>query len=191
MILSAKPQYSIVILPPQKEIDYVADLKNQLNAKIGWYNSRNAKAHVTICEFTADLDELDRIIEDLKEITSYETPRHLFFDGVSSYANGAVYLKPDEQTKAPLMALMVRIQKNLGITNLYKSKSPHMSIGRKLSEENVAIALDMFADAKLDFNCSHIVLRKFNPEKKQYDIFLKDFDFLGLELSPVAQQSLF
>lgn len=191
MILSAKPQYSIVILPPKEEINYVAELKNQLNAKIGWYNSRNAKAHVTICEFTADLDELERIIKDLKEIASYEMPSHLIFDGVDSYANGAVYLKPDLQTKVPLTALMVRVQKNLGITNQYKSKAPHMSIGRKLSEENVAIALAMFTDAKLDFNCSNLVLRKFNPNKKQYEVFCEDFEFLGLTPEENAQQSLF
>lgn len=191
MILSAKPQYSIVILPPKNGIDYVANLKNQLNAKIGWYNSRNSVAHITICEFTADIEELDRIIKDLKEIASYETPRHLVFDGVSSYANGAVYLKPNEETKVPLTELMVRVQKNLGITNLYKSKSPHVSIGRKLSEENVQIALNMFADAQLDFNCTRIVLRKFNPAIKQYDVFLEDFNFLGKELKPKVQQSLF
>lgn len=191
MILSAKQQYSIVILPPQEGIDYVANLKNQLNAKIGWYNSRNAKAHVTICEFTAEPDELGSIMADLKEIVSYESPRHLVFDGVSSYANGAVFLKPDDATKAPLTALMGRIHKNLGVTNLYKSKSPHMSIGRKLSEENVALALNMFADAKLDFNCNHIVLRKFNPEIKQYDVFADDFPFLALPCEVEAQPSLF
>ncbi|MNK03385.1 hypothetical protein D3C87_212300 [compost metagenome] len=191
MILSAKPQYSIVILPPKKEINYVADLKNQLNAKIGWYNSRNAKAHITICEFTADLSELDRVIKDLKEIASYETPSYLIFDGVDSYANGAVYLKPNAQTKVPLTELMVRIQKNLGITNQYKSKSPHMSIGRKLSEENVEIALSMFSNAKLEFECNNLVLRKFNPNKKQYDIFMEDFIFLGLPPKPEVQQSMF
>lgn len=191
MILSAKPQYSIVILPPQEGIKYVADLKNELNAKIGWYNSRNAKAHVTICEFTADIDELERIINDLKEIASYETPQRLTFDGVDSYANGAVYLKPNAQTKAPLTELMVRVQKNLGITNQYKSKSPHMSIGRKMNEENVEIALNMFANAKLEFICNNLVLRKFNPNKKQYDIFLEDFDFLGLPRIADVQQSLF
>ncbi|MFN0291888.1 2'-5' RNA ligase family protein [Pedobacter helvus] len=191
MILSAKPQYSIVLLPPQEGIDYVANLKNQLNDKIGWYNSRNAKAHVTVCEFTADLDELDRVINDLKEIASYEVPHHLVFDGVDSYANGAVFLKPDAETKAPLTALMVRVQKNLGVTNQYKSKSPHMSIGRKLSEENVALALDMFAGAKLEFNCANLVLRKFNHKIKQYVVFSEDFPFLGLTRIEETQQSLF
>ncbi|SOD13094.1 2'-5' RNA ligase [Pedobacter xixiisoli] len=191
MILSAKQQYSIVILPPKEGIDYVADLKNQLNKKIGWYNSRNAKAHVTICEFTADIDELEDVISDLREIASCEKPHHLVFDGVDSYANGAVYLKPNLQTKVPLTQLMVRVQKNLGVTNQYKSKSPHMSIGRKMNEENVEIALNMFADAKLEFNCANLVLRKFNPKIKQYDIFLEDFDFLGLPCKEEAQQSLF
>jgi 2'-5' RNA ligase len=191
MILSAKQQYSIVILPPLEGINYVADLKNQLNARIGWYNSRNAKAHVTICEFTADTDELEYIIKDLKAIASYEVPHKLVFDGVDSYANGAVYLKPNAQTKAPLTELMARVQRNLKVTNQYKSKAPHMSIGRKLNEENVAIALAMFADAKLDFDCGNLVLRKFSPTKKQYVPFSDDFKFLGLPRKEEAQQSLF
>jgi 2'-5' RNA ligase len=177
MSILEPPKYSIVIAPPQIEI--------------GWYNSRNSKAHITIVEFTSDEDELVYIIDHLKEIASYETPMHLNFDGVDKYSNGAVFLKPDVATKTPLTDLMVRIQKDLKIKNSYKSKDPHISIGRKLSEENVEIALKMFADVKLAFNCSDLILRKFNTVKKQYDYFSEDFIFLGMPQKPNPQQSLF
>ena len=101
MILE-KFKYSIVIAPPQDGIDYVGQLKNELNTKIGWYNSRNSKAHLTIIEFTADEDELEEVKYALKRIASHENPVHLRFDGVDSYPNGAVFLKPDEETRAPL-----------------------------------------------------------------------------------------
>jgi 2'-5' RNA ligase len=191
MSASANPKYSIVIAPPQAGIDYGAQLKDELNSKIGWYNSRNSKAHVTIIEFTADEDELVKIIAHLKEVASYEQPIDLSFDGVSSYPNGAVFLKPDEATKLLLTDLMINIQKKLNIKNSYKSKDPHISIGRKLSDENVEIALQLFANAKLDFYCTHLILRKFNPDRKQYDYFSEDFRFLGVEPKPEAQQSLF
>jgi len=190
MILN-KQKYSIVIAPPQAGIDYVATLKDELNSAIGWYHSRNAKAHITISEFTADEDELVKIIANLKEIASYENPMHLNFEGVGSYSNGAVFLKPDEATKTEVANLMRRVQKKLSIKNAYHSKDPHISIGRKLTEGNVQIALKMFADAKLDFSCDHLVLRKFNPDLKQYEFFSEEFKFIGAEPIPAAQQSLF
>lgn len=190
-MISEKFKYSIVIAPPQDGICYVDKLKNELNTKIGWYNSRNSKAHLTIIEFTADDYELEEVISALKKITSYENPLYLRFDGVDSYPNGAVFLKPDEAIKVPLTELMARIQKKLNIKNSYKSKDPHISIGRKLSEENVEIALEMFADANLEFTCENLVLRKFNPERKQYDKFSDDFKFLGVTPEQAAQQSLF
>lgn len=186
-----KELYSIVIAPPQTGIDYVDHLKDELNGAIGWYNSRNSKAHVTISEFTADEDELAIITAHLREIASYENPIHLNFEGVGNYVNGAVFLKPDEATKIEVGHLMKRIQKKLNIKNAYHSKDPHISIGRKLNEENVQIALKMFSEAKLDFNCNHLVLRKFNPLVKQYDFFSDDFKFVGVEPKPAAQQSLF
>lgn len=186
-----KDLYSLVIAPSKVGIEYVAKLKDDLNTAIGWYNSRNSKAHITIIEFTADEDELEEIIKHIIEITSFEKPIHLSFEGVNNYPNGAVFLKPDELTKIPLADLMVRIQKALNIKNSYKSKDPHISIGRKLSEENVKTALDMFAKVKVDFDCSNLILRKFNTSEKQYDYFSEDFPFLGLPPKPNAQQSLF
>lgn len=190
-MISNPPKYSIVIAPPQVGIDYVATLKDELNAVIGWYNSRNSKAHITISEFTADKDELVKMMAKLKEIASYENPMHLHFEGVGNYVNGAVFLKSNEATKIEVSDLMKRIQKKLNIKNAYHSKDPHISIGRKLNEENVQMALKMFAKAKLDFNCNHLTLRRFNPDLKQYEVFSGEFEFVGAKPKPAAQQSLF
>jgi len=186
-----KDLYSVVIAPPQDGIEYVTKLKDELYAEIGWYNSRNSKAHITICEFTADDDELDKIIENLLEISSYEKPIDLSFNGVDNYPNGAVFLKPNQNTKTPLSELMIRIHKKLNLKNSYKSKDPHISIGRKLNEQNVEVALKMFAEVKLDFECKNLLLRKFNPKKKQYEKFSEEFPFLGTPPKPNSQQSLF
>lgn len=191
MIISDNSKYSLVIAPPKIGIEYVDELKDELHAKIGWYNSRNSKAHVTIVEFTANEDELDEIITHIKEIACYEKRMHLSFDSVGYYSNGAVFLKPDVATKTPLTELMVRVQKNINIKNSYISKDPHISIGRQLNEQNVKTALEMFTNVKLDFDCSNLILRKFNTSKKQYDYFSEDFPFLALPPKADAQQSLF
>lgn len=183
--------YSLVIEPSAQGIEYVTKLKDELFNEISWYNSRNSKAHLTIIEFTAKVDDLDEILENITQIASYEKPLHLNFKGVGNYSNGAVFLKPDDETKVSLAELMIRIQKQLNIKKSYNSKDPHISIGRKLSSENVEKALKMFSEAKLDFECKNLVLRKFNPEKKQYDYFSKDFPFVGKQSKPNAQQTLF
>ena len=183
--------YSLVIVPSLEGIEYVTKLKDELFNVIKWYNSRNSKAHLTIVEFTAKEDDLNEIIENIKEIASHEKPLHLKFNGVGNYSNGAVFLKPHGETKITLTALMIRIQKELAIKKSYNSKDPHISIGRKLSSENVEKALKIFKDVNLDFDCENLVLRKFNFEKKQYDIFSADFKFLGKPPKQEAQQSLF
>ncbi|RZL39646.1 MAG: 2'-5' RNA ligase family protein [Pedobacter sp.] len=184
-------KYSIAIITDDAGTDYVNVLKDQLFKKIGWYHSRNSKAHITISEFATNEDELQRIVKHLKEIAGHENPIHLNFDGVDSYPNGAVFLAPDDTSKSPFIDMMKRIQSNLKITKSYNSKDPHLTIARKLNDENVEIALKMFGNVKLDFNCANVVLRKFNPEIKQYEIFSTDFPFLGLPPKPVAQTSLF
>lgn len=188
-----KDLYSIVIMPDDDGIKKVKEWKDDLKTKIKWYNSSNSKAHITISEFLADEDEIVDIINHLKELASYEKPTHLNFEGTSSYSNGAVFLAPDKPTKGTLTGLMTRIQKNLKIKKSYHSKDPHMSIGKKLTGENVAVALEMFKEVKLDFDCASIVLRKFNPKErvKQYEIQSENFPFLGLPPKPPAQQSLF
>ncbi|WP_165501786.1 2'-5' RNA ligase family protein [Pedobacter frigiditerrae] len=178
-------------MPQEEGVVCVDEYKNALYTKIGWYNSRNSNAHITISEFVIDEGEIVDIINHLKEIASYENPIHLNFEGINSYANGAVFLKPDEPTKSILTDLMKRIQKNLNIKKSFHSKDPHISIGRKLTKENVTIALEMFKEAKLEFDCTSIVLRKFNPVKKQYDVLPNEFKFIGLPPKPLAQQSLF
>ncbi|NQX30924.1 2'-5' RNA ligase family protein [Pedobacter boryungensis] len=188
-----EPRYSIAIMPPKSGIDYVNELKNSLCTAINWFNSKNSKAHVTISEFVADDDEIEKIINQLKDLSSYEKPFHVNFEGVSSYKNGAVFITPDGNSKIALKQLMLNIQKGLKIKNVNHSKDPHMSIGRKLSEDNVATALKMFADVKLNFDCVGLVLRKFNPDIKvrQYEVLNHDFKFLGNEPKPNLQQSLF
>jgi 2'-5' RNA ligase len=189
-----KDLYSIVIMPDDNGIKKVKDWKDDLKAKINsWYNSYNSKAHITISEFLADEDEIVGIIDHLKEIAGYENSIHINFEGVKSYPNGAVFLAPDEPTKNTLSDFMKRIQKNLNLKKSYHSKDPHMSIGRKLNEKNVAIALEMFKEARLEFDCTSIALRKFNPNEgvKQYEIQSENFPFLGLHPKPPAQQSLF
>ena len=176
-----KDLYSVAIMPPEDGLQIVKELKNKLFSRIGWYASVNSKAHITITEFVADEDELTHIVNQLSELTSFEKPIHLNFEGANNHKNGAVFLTPNENSKLALYALMKRIQEGLKIKNFYNSKDPHLSIGRKLSIENVEIALEIFTEVKLDFECAGIVIRKFNPDPKvrQFAVYGDEIKFLG------------
>ncbi len=193
MIANPYEKYAVVIMPPLSEIEYVRKLKEELNAAIGWYHSKNAEAHISILEFQATETEIIKIIHHLRKVASYEREMHLAFDGVGQYLNGAVFLKPTDTCKAPLVAVMKRVQEylhnNIKLTG--KSNDPHLSIGRQLNDEQKAVALSMFADASLNFKCSGFTLRKFDRSKRQYQVHTSDLVFSAAPRKPPAQQSLF
>lgn len=54
-------KYSIAFIPDSKTSEEVKKLKLQLADEIGWYNSKNSLAHITICEFTSTDKEIEII----------------------------------------------------------------------------------------------------------------------------------
>jgi hypothetical protein len=190
-MVGVKSTYSLVVRPPSEGLDYVNTLKKQLFNRIGWYHSCNAEAHMSILAFQATEVELINVIRQLRETVSYEREISLAFEGVGNYSNGAVFLKPSETCKSSLVALMKRIHGCLPIKLTERSSDPHISIGRQLNAEQVRTALEMFEDAALCFQCSNLVLRKFNDEVRQYDVYEDGFNFLDKPPLPKPQLSLF
>ncbi|WP_431242086.1 hypothetical protein ACQ9BO_19415 [Flavobacterium sp. P21] len=66
--------YSVVIHPSDNGIDSVKVMKDYLKSKIGWFNSCNSVAHITICEFKIDESQLDSI---KKSFLKFPTLLHL------------------------------------------------------------------------------------------------------------------
>ncbi len=71
---------------------------------------------------------------------------------------------------------MKKIQEALQISSKDGSDDPHISIGRNLTPENIQIARDLFTAINMDFLCDALILREFDPVKKQYFI-LETFPF--------------
>ncbi|WP_431242087.1 hypothetical protein ACQ9BO_19420 [Flavobacterium sp. P21] len=65
---------------------------------------------------------------------------------------------------------MKKIHETLKFLNLKKSDDPHLSIGRRLTPENLKIASQLFTTIDMEFLCDKIVLREFDPIKKQFFI---------------------
>ncbi|MDR0229048.1 MAG: 2'-5' RNA ligase family protein [Flavobacteriaceae bacterium] len=165
-------------------------MKLQLSEYIGWYNSKNALAHITISKFQTDIQGLTKIAELVKQQCSTFTPTPVVFDGYGYYPNGAFFLAVAAESQIPLKAYAKKVISKIALPNVYKSSEPHMSIARKLDAERLQKALTFFEHPNLSFMCNQVALRRFNPQRGQYDI-IDLFPFLGLPSMEVEQLSLF
>lgn len=177
--------YSKTIVPPVKE------MKDLLKSKINWYNSCNSEAHITICEFKIEESQLGSVQKKLSKISDTFTPFVVQLNDFGSYENaGAFFIAPDKDSSHKLISIMKKIHEALKSLKPEKSTSPHMSIGRKLTPENLKIASEIFTTIDLDFLCDAIVLREFDPVAKQFFV-LNTFPFGSNPEPEFVQGSLF
>lgn len=183
-------KYSVAIYPSQEVIDAVKTMKDYLKSKIDWYNSCNSVAHITICEFSIDETQIEKYKQKLFKICDTFTPCQAKLDHFGSYVNGAFFIAPNEYSANHLKPIMKKTQEALKPLKLKKSDDPHMSIGRKLIPENLKIASQLFTTINIDFLCCEIVLREFDPIKKQFFV-IDTFSFNGNSQPELIQGSLF
>lgn len=183
--------YSIVIQPSDNAIEEVKQMKELLASKIGWFNSKNSLAHITINEFERNEKELENIKTKLTEITRYFKPQRVQFTNFDTFPNGAFFLAPNEEAKQYLKQIMTSVHKKFPYPVKIKSNEPHISIGRRIQPEKIVIAKSLFpANPTISFMCNKITLRVFNDERKQFDI-IETFPFLDEESQELIQGSLF
>lgn len=184
-------KYSVAIYPSQDVIDAVKTMKEYLKSKINWYNSCNSVAHITICEFTIDDSQIDIFKQKLFKTCDTFTPFSVHLNHFSFYENsGAFFIAPNEDSKNKLKPVMKKIQETLKSLKLKKSDDPHLSIGRKLTAENLKIASQLFTTIDIGFLCKEIVLRELDPVKKQFFV-IDTFTFNGNTQPEFVQGSLF
>lgn len=161
--------YSVVFHPSPEVIDAIKTMKDFLRSKIKWYNSCNSVAHITICEFTIDESQLEIFKQKLAKICDTFSSSTIFLNDFGFYENsGAFFINPNEDSKNNLKPIMKKIHETLKPLKLKKSDDPHMSIGRRLTPENLKIASQLFTTINMDFLCENIVLREFDPVVKQF-----------------------
>ncbi|MFB9076032.1 2'-5' RNA ligase family protein [Flavobacterium procerum] len=184
-------KYSVAIYPSQEVHDAVKTMKDYLKSKIDWFNSCNSAAHITICEFSIDDSEIDKYKQKIFKVCDTFIPFQVHLDHFGSYDNaGAYYIAPDENSKNALKPIMKNLQESLKPLKLKKSEDPHMSIGRKLTPENLKIASQLFTTIELNFFCNEIVLRELDPIKKQFFV-IDTFPFGNNPKPEFVQGSLF
>ncbi|WP_035651020.1 2'-5' RNA ligase family protein [Flavobacterium sp. ASV13] len=161
--------YSVVFHPSPEVIDAIKTMKDFLRSKIKWYNSCNSVAHITICEFTIDESQFGNFNQKLVKICNTFSSSTVYLNDFGSYQNsGAFFINPNEDSKNNLKPIMKKIHETLKSLKLKKSDDPHISIGRRLTPENLKIASQLFTTINMDFLCDKIVLREFDPVVKQF-----------------------
>lgn len=184
-------KYSVVFHPSEDGIEIIKKLKLELFNIIGWYSSCNSVAHITIGGFKADENQLEKYRQKLSKIADTLTPVQIYLDHFDAYEESrAFFVSPNEDSKINLKPMMKKIQEALQISSKDRSDDPHISIGRNLTPENIQIARDLFATINLDFLCDAIILREFDPVKKQYFV-LETFPFGSNPQPELIQGSLF
>ncbi|MCD0467086.1 2'-5' RNA ligase family protein [Flavobacterium sp. ENC] len=187
-------KYSVAIYPSQEVIDAVKKLKDYLETKIGWYNSKNSTGHITICEFTIDDSQIEMYKQKLLQICDTFTPFQVYLDHFASYENsGAFFIAPNQDSKNNLKPVMRKTQdvlKPLKPSKFKTSDDPHLSVGRKLTPENLKIASQLFTTIGIDFLCCEIVLRELDPVKRQFFV-IDTFSFGSNPQPELVQGSLF
>ena len=167
-------KYSIVIHPAEL-LDEIKKIKQDLKSLIGWYSSVNALAHFTICEFWADENKLEKVKQEVSKLIVNWQKKVIVLTSFDSFTRRAFYVKPDKDSSLYLKALFKAIAVKVKeiIPNACICTTPHLSIGRRLSEEQLQVAKDYFTTYSNSFICEGVMIREFNPVRKQYD--LKEF----------------
>ncbi|WNM17761.1 2'-5' RNA ligase family protein [Flavobacterium capsici] len=186
-----KRKVSIAIIPSEKIITLVDLIKTILFDKIGWYHSRNSKAHITISEFEADEKEIHIISSRIKETANETTAINVKFENIKSFENGALFIGPNEDSRNELKAIMKKFYKTTNsVSKVYKSYEPHISIGRRIEEGKLKIAFEIIKSIKFMFHCDTVAIRVFNEDLKQYEI-KERFPLNGNPSNNGGQTSLF
>ncbi|MTG96680.1 MULTISPECIES: 2'-5' RNA ligase family protein [Myroides] len=183
-------KYSLCFQPDETTIDVVKQMKLKLAEAIGWYNSKNALAHITIVEFKSDSTGINKMAALVEQLCATYQPVKVTLDHFGQYPNGAFFLGVDPFSKPILQDYAKNIQARITVPNSYKNSEPHLSIARKLNTEKLSIAQSTFDQPAISFICEQVALRQFNPERGQYDI-ISIFPFLNLPSSEPEQLSLF
>ena len=172
-------KYSVVFLPDLQTIEAVKQLKLLLADKIGWFNSKNSLAHFTVFEFLEDENQEDKFCLQLERIASEIYAFNMQCDAFDWFENGAFYVRPNEASTVKMSELMKQVLKeSTQIKKTITNTNPHLSIARRLSPEKLKIAQELFTSINLNFQITHLTLRKFDEKLKQFIVY-KEFPLLG------------
>lgn len=186
-------KYSLAIQPTEPILSRMREIKQQLRHRIGHYGSANAAAHISLFEFELDEKSYPAILSYFKKSIVGLAPISIMFEGFHYFQHATAftfYVKLDGSSSQTIVNYCKQIKKASPYSLINKYNSPHMSVGRKLSQEGLDIANDLFTEFNATDLCEAFVIRKFNSQRRQYDI-VEIIPLLNDENTVDTQLSLF
>lgn len=172
-------KFSVVFMPDPSTVALVKEMKLQLAAKTGWYHSKNALAHFTVFEFFCEEETETSFCMQLERIASHIASFEVRCRSFDSFQNGAFYISPDAASAAHLTVLMQQvIHESTRIKKTLTNTTPHLSIARRLSPEQLQTARSMFTHIDLRFPVNFLTLRKFDDRLRQFVVY-RQFPLAG------------
>lgn len=174
--------FSLAIMPPPPIAEHVRSFKLDYRNAIGKsYGSANADGHISLDGFDAVEADYPLILAEYTRLVTPLTAFELNFSGFADFdrANfSAFYIKPTEESSNAIrertQAIMKGFDKKFKKQYMQKwadeSKNPHMSIGRRLTREWIALAYSIFTEYEAGFLCDSFAIRKYNEKRRQYDV---------------------
>ena len=169
-------------MPPPPIAEEVRGFKSDYRNAIGKsYGSANADGHISLDGFDTAEADYPLILTEYTRLIAPLTPFQLNFSGFADFdrANfSAFYIKPTEESSNAIrertQAIMKAFDKKFKKQYMQKwadeSKNPHMSIGRRLTREWIALAYSIFTEYEAGFLCDSFAIRKYNDRRRQYDV---------------------
>lgn len=173
--------YSLAIMPPTAIAEQVKTLKLALREAIGKnYGSLNAEAHISLDSFEASETNYPFVLAEYQRILSGLTPFDIALSGFGHFDSyyPAFYIQLVEQSQENIRSHCDVIRKEFSkpIKKQYvrkwadESRSPHLTVGRRLTTEWIEIAYGLFKEFEQRFSCDSFVIRKYEEKRRQYDV---------------------
>lgn len=145
----------------------------------GFYNSVNSEAHITLFEFYAYDEQNPALLKELARAIGMLAPFDVEFQGFNHFATtGAFYIQLSSESSRSIIERCIRFRQTLspeilsihteGWTDMFDT--PHMTIGRRLQPHSIETAYLLFKNFDAKFWCDSIAIRKFNDDRKQFDV---------------------
>jgi len=166
-------KYSLAIQPNEPVLLRIKEMKQQLRRAIGHYGSANAAAHISLFEFELEEKRYPIVSSYYKKIIAGLAPFHIIFEGFDFFqhsTDSTFYVKLEECSLQTIVNYCKQIKKASPYLLINKYNLPHMSVGRKLTKEGLDIACALFTEFNATDFCNTFVIRKFNNQRRQYDI---------------------
>jgi len=166
-------KYSLAVQPNEPVLSRVKEMKEQLRRAIGHYSSANSVAHISLFEFTLEEKRYPIVSSYYKKVIAGLAPFPIMFEGVDYFSHSTYftfYVKLEECSLQTIVNYCKQIKKASPYLLTNKYNLPHMSVGRKLTKEGLDAACALFTEFNATDFCKTFVIRKFNNQRRQYDI---------------------